>query len=96
MRPFHSLIIAGALALGLLQPGGAQAQYWDKPGFGPPAYRYVPPPPVYYAPPRPLFVPPPVVFVPPPPPRFYAPPVYYGPPRHYYGRPWRGGHRRHW
>lgn len=92
MRPFHKLFIAGALALGALLPGGAQAQYWDKPG-----YVYAPPPPVYYAPPRPLFVPPPVVFVPPPRPRYYAPPVYYGPPRGYYGRPWRGGpHRRHW
>lgn len=91
MRPFHKLFIAGALALGTLLPGGAQAQYWDKPG-----YVYAPPPPVYYAPPRPLFVPPPVVFVPPPP-RFHAPPVYYGPPRGYYGPPWRGRpHRHHW
>jgi hypothetical protein len=35
MRPFHSLIIAGAVALGALLPGGAEAQYWDKPGYGP-------------------------------------------------------------
>lgn len=91
MRQFHRFMIAASLALGALLPGAAQAQYWDKPGYG-----YAPPPPVYYVPPRPAFLPPPPVFFAPPRPRYYAPPVYYAPPRAYYGRPHHGGHRRHW
>jgi hypothetical protein len=88
MRHFYRLMIAASLALGALLPGAAEAQYWNKPGYG-----YAPPPPVYYVPPRPAFLPPPIYFAPPPP-RYYAPPVYYAP-RPYHGRPYRG-HRRHW
>ena len=77
MRPFHKLFIAGALALGALLPGGAQAQYWDKPG-----YVYAPPPPVYYAPP--------VVYAPPP--RYYQRPGW-GPRNGYgHGYGHRDGH----
>ncbi len=88
MRQLYRLMIAASLALGALLPDAAEAQYWNKPGYG-----YAPPPPVYYVPPRPAFLPPPFYFAPPPP-RYYAPPAYYAP-RPYYGRP-HPGHRRHW
>lgn len=93
MRPFRLLMIGAALGLTALTGQAAQAQYWDKPGYG-----YAPPPPVYYVPPRPFFAPPPIFYAPPPP-RFYAPPAYYAPPafygRQHHGRS-HGHHRRHW
>lgn len=71
---FRNLIIAGSLALGALLPGAAQAQYWNKPGYG-----YAPPPPVYYVPPPPRFYAPPVYYAPPP--RHYHGRHWHGPHR---------------
>jgi len=112
MLTFRKLMQTTALALGvaflaapLAAPGTAQAQFFDKPGFGggfgyaPPPRFFHAPPPFFHAPPQ-FFHAPPQFFVPPPiyyapPPRLYHPPphVFYAPPppRAYFGpRPYYG------
>lgn len=97
MRQVRNCFMAAGLAWAALCSGGAQAQFWDKPGFhhAPPRPIFVPPPPVYYAPPRPLFYAPPIYRAPR---AFYGHPRhFYGPPRHFQGHPWHfQDHRRHW
>jgi len=108
MPKLWKLIQGMALGVAFLAiSGAAQAQYFDKPGFGG-GYRFGPPPPIIFSPQPRFYLPPPVYYAPPqrfyhpPPPRaFYAPPRdFYGSPRDFYGsRPYYGrphGHRRHW
>jgi hypothetical protein len=69
MRMSNAAALALVGAVGLVITAAPAKAHWDRWGWRPPVYRYVPPPPpVYYVPPpRVIYVPPPVVYPPPPP-----------------------------
>jgi len=99
MPGFLKLMQAMAFGVAFLALApAAEAQFFDKPGFGG-GYRFGPPPPIIYAPPPRVYIPPPLYYAPPPH-FYYGPPprAFYAPPRDFYGsrhgRP--HGHRRHW
>jgi len=88
MPKLWKLMQAVAMGVAFLAiPVAAQAQFFDKPGFGG-GYRFGPPPPIIYAPPPRIWKPPPVYYAPPQ--RFYHPPqprAFFGPPHGFYFPP---------
>lgn len=74
MRMSNTAALALVGAVGLMITAAPARAHWDRWGWRPPVYRYIPPsPPGYYVPPpRVIYAPPPVVYAPPP--VIYPPP----------------------